>query len=44
MNSLLLEKVEELTLYTIQLEKTNTRQQERLEKLEKMMQQLLQKK
>jgi hypothetical protein len=44
MNSLLLEKVEELTLYTIQLEKTNTQQQERLEKLEKMMQQLLRKK
>ncbi|RYF72174.1 MAG: hypothetical protein EOO39_12630 [Cytophagaceae bacterium] len=51
MNSLLLEKVEELTLYTIQLEKANKKaqqrdqlQQQRIEKLERAVQGLLQKK
>ncbi|GAB3739150.1 hypothetical protein [Spirosoma lituiforme] len=51
MNSLLLEKIEELTLYTIRLEKASqdTRQrdqsqQQRIEKLERAVQEFLQKK
>ena len=51
MTSLLLEKVEELTLYSIQLEKANQetkqreqQQQQRLEKLEELVKTLLQKK
>jgi len=35
MDAKLLEKIEELTLYVIELKKENTRQQEEIEKLKK---------
>jgi hypothetical protein len=40
----LLEKIEELTLYSIQLEKTVSQQQAQIDKLERLVNQLLEKK
>jgi hypothetical protein len=43
MDAKLLEKVEELTLYTIQLEKANQKQQQEIDELKNLVKQLLQK-